>query len=131
MGRYELSEAAALDFENIFNFGIDTFGLAQALEYQRGLIKRFQELAEQPELYAAVGHIRAGYRRSVYTSHSVYYQIEPSRVFIVRILGQQDPHKAMRIKNETSARVLKNRVAKKPPASLLVALVFRASPANE
>jgi toxin ParE1/3/4 len=95
MGRYELSEAAALDFENIFDFGIDTFGLAQALEYQQGLKKRFDELAEQPELYAAVDDIRTGYRRSVYTSHSIYYRIEPSRVFIVRILGQQDPQKAL------------------------------------
>lgn len=97
MGRYELSKAAALDFENIFDFGIDTFGLAQALEYQRGLIKQLQELAAKPELYVAVDHIRIGYRRSVYVSHSIYYQIEPSRVFIVRILGQQDPHNAMRI----------------------------------
>jgi len=95
MGRYELSEAAALDFENIFDFGIDRFGLAQALEYQQGLKKRFDELAEQPEQYAAVEHISAGYRRSVYTSHSIYYKIEPTRVFIVRILGQQDPRKAL------------------------------------
>ncbi|NOX51673.1 MAG: type II toxin-antitoxin system RelE/ParE family toxin, partial [Gammaproteobacteria bacterium] len=60
----------ALDFENIFDFGINTFGLAQALEYQQGLKKkRFDELAEQPKLYAAVDDISAGYRRSVYTSH--------------------------------------------------------------
>ena len=96
MGRYELSEAAAFDFENIFDFGIDRFGLAQALEYQQGMAKRFAELAEQPKLYPAVDDIRAGYRRSVYTSHSIYYQVEPTRVFIVRILGQQDPKKALR-----------------------------------
>jgi len=45
---YELSEAADRDFENIFHFGIDTFGLARALSYQRGMKKRFDELAEQP-----------------------------------------------------------------------------------
>jgi len=95
MGRYELSEAAALDFESIFNFGIDTFGLAQAVEYQQGMTKRFAALAEQPELYPTVDHIRAGYRRSAYTSHSIYYRIEPTCVFIVRILGQQDPKKAL------------------------------------
>ena len=96
MARYELSEAAALDFENIFDFGIDRFGLAQALEYQQGLKKRFEKLAEQPELYAVVAYIDAGYRRSVYTSHSIYYKIEPTRVFIVRILRQQDPRNALR-----------------------------------
>ena len=90
MARYELSEAADLDFENIFDFGIDRFGLAQAVDYQNGLKKHFDELAEQPKLYAAVDHIRAGYRRSVYRSHSIYYRTELASIFIVRILGQQD-----------------------------------------
>ena len=27
---------------------------------------------------------------SVFNSHSIYYRIEPERVFIVRILGKQD-----------------------------------------
>ncbi|MBL4607017.1 MAG: type II toxin-antitoxin system RelE/ParE family toxin [Pseudomonadales bacterium] len=52
-------------------------------------------MADQPKLYAAVDHIRAGYRRSIYRSHSIYYKTEPTRVFIVRILGQQDPRKAL------------------------------------
>jgi toxin ParE1/3/4 len=91
MARYELSEAADLDFEKIFDFGIDTFGLARAMDYQNGLKKCFDELAEQPKLYAVVDHIHTGYRRSVYRSHSIYYRIEPARIFIVRILGKQDP----------------------------------------
>ena len=94
MAPYELANIADEDFENIFDFGIDTFGLAQALNYQQGMTKRFEELAEQ-KLYAAVDHLRAGYRRSVYHSHSIYYKIEPHRVFIVRILGQQDPQEAL------------------------------------
>lgn len=95
MARYELAKAADEDFENIFNFGIDTFGLVQAMDYQQGMKSRFEELAEQPNLYQAIDHIRAGYRRSVYHSHSIYYKIEASRVFIVRILGQQDPTRAL------------------------------------
>jgi toxin ParE1/3/4 len=56
--------------------------------------QRFAELAEQPTLYPAVDHIRDGYRRSAYGSHSIYYRIEARRVLIVRILGNQDPEKA-------------------------------------
>ena len=37
MSGYALSRAADQDFENIFEFGIDTFGLDQALSYQDGL----------------------------------------------------------------------------------------------
>lgn len=65
MAPYELAKAADQDFENIFDFGIDTFGLVQAMDYQQGMKIRFEELAEQPQLYQAVDHIRAGYRRSI------------------------------------------------------------------
>ena len=57
--------------------------------------QRFGELAVQPKRYPAVDHIREGYRRSVYGSHSIFYRIEPERVFIVRILGQQEPQNAL------------------------------------
>ncbi len=96
MGNYELTKAAAEDFERIFDYGIDTFGLDQALKYLNGMKQRFDELAEQPRLYPAVDHIREGYRRSVYGSHSIYYRTETRRVLIVRILGRQDPAKAFR-----------------------------------
>jgi toxin ParE1/3/4 len=47
MEAYKLSEAAALDFENIFDFGIEPFGQSQALEYQHGMVKRLKSL--QPD----------------------------------------------------------------------------------
>ena len=90
MAGYELTYAADQDFENIVEFGLDTFGVDQALRYQKGMMQRFAKLAEQPKLYPAVDHIRAGYRRSVYGSHSIYYRIESHGIVIVRILGQQD-----------------------------------------
>ena len=62
MASYELATAADEDFENIFDCGIDTFGLDQALKYQNQMKQRFCELAEQPMLYPAVDHIRKGYR---------------------------------------------------------------------
>jgi toxin ParE1/3/4 len=95
MASYELSRAADEDFENIFDYGIDIFGLDQAIKYQNGMRLRFDELGQQPKLYAAVNHIRKGYRRSVYGSHSIYFRIEPKCVLIVRILGQQDPASAL------------------------------------
>ncbi|OEJ68413.1 type II toxin-antitoxin system RelE/ParE family toxin [Magnetovibrio blakemorei] len=94
MGTYKLTQAAAADFEHIFDFGIDTFGLEQALAYQNGLKQRFDELSEQPELFPAVEHLRKGYRRSSYGSHAIYYGIEEGGVVIVRILGQQNLEKA-------------------------------------
>jgi toxin ParE1/3/4 len=98
MAHYELTKAADQDFEHIFEFGINTFGLVQAMDYQQGMRKRFEELAEQPKLYQAIDHIRTGYRRSVYQSHSIYYKIVANSILIVRILGQQNPKTALRNK---------------------------------
>ncbi|MBC8241288.1 MAG: type II toxin-antitoxin system RelE/ParE family toxin [Alphaproteobacteria bacterium] len=95
MGSYKLSKAADEDFENIFDYGIDTFGLDQAVRYQNSMKQRFDTLAEQPDLYPAVDDVRKGYRRSVFGSHSIYYRIEGQGILIVRILGQQDPVKAL------------------------------------
>lgn len=74
----------------LYRRGITEFGLAQADRYFDGLIARFDRIAGDPSLYAAVDHIRPGYRRSVYGTHSVYYRIEGRGVEIMRVLGRED-----------------------------------------
>ena len=95
MASYKLSQAAAEDFENIFDYGIDTFGLEQAVVYQTGMKMRFDEMAKNPMLYNAVDHIKQGYRRSVFAAHSIYYTVENDGITIIRILDRQDPDKAL------------------------------------
>ncbi len=95
MENYEFSKSADKDFEDIFEYGIDTFGLEQALAYQDGMKQRFVALAKQPKLYRAVEEIREGYRRSVYRKHSIYYRIEAHGIRIMRILKHQDPATAL------------------------------------
>ena len=48
------------------------------------------QIAEQPYLYQAVDYIRAGYRRSVYGTDSIYYRINGDIVEIMAILSHQD-----------------------------------------
>ena len=45
MPSYELSIEAAADIETIGNYGMATFGLAQALKYHLSLESRFELLA--------------------------------------------------------------------------------------
>ncbi|MCY4443055.1 MAG: type II toxin-antitoxin system RelE/ParE family toxin [Deltaproteobacteria bacterium] len=100
MASYRLTKAADRDFESIFDFGIDQFGLLQAKAYQQGMIERFGQLAERPSLYPSVGHIRPGFHRSVYQSHAIYYRVEPDGVVIIRILGRQDADEAFMEEDE-------------------------------
>ena len=43
MARCELTNAAAQDFQNILDFGIERFGLTQAIEYQNGVSERVED----------------------------------------------------------------------------------------
>jgi len=94
MAKYTLSNAASHDFEKIFEFGIDHYGLERALNYANNMQQRFSDLVDKPLHYPAVDHVRPGYRLCVYASHSIYYKIENADIIIVRILGQQDLSKA-------------------------------------
>ncbi len=94
MASYRLSQAADEDLDRLFDHGIDRFGLDQAIEYLDGLIRRFSALTETPDQWQAVEHIRSGYRRSVYGSHSIYYRMDADDIVVVRILGQENPDTA-------------------------------------
>ena len=95
MASYRLNREALEDLDRLYEHGVLTFGLRQADAYFDGIVNRFQKIADQPELYPAIDHIRQGYRRSVYKSHSIFYRIDPDEIVIVRILGQQDIGKAL------------------------------------
>ena len=93
MSKYRLTQQAEHDLLNIALYGIEQFGIEQSRRYYDKLKQHFDKLAEQPELYPLVGHIRKGYRRSVCGVHSIYYRIDQDSIEIVRVLGRQDPTK--------------------------------------
>jgi len=90
MAKYKLSAAADQDFEKLFEYGINNFGLSQAKSYVDGLIIHFQSIAENPLHYQAVDNIRKGYRRSVYGKHAIYYVASNDCIDIMRILRAEN-----------------------------------------
>ena len=95
MDRYRLSEKTRSDLYRLYEYGVLTFGLRQADNYFDGIISRFQELADKPQLYPKVDYIRKGYRRSVFGVHSIYYTILNDEILITRVLGREDPGKQL------------------------------------
>lgn len=95
MGSYRLSRKASQDLGRILEYGMDQFGLEQALIYYDSLQNRFDEIADNPFLYPAVDHIRKGYRRSVCGSHSIYYRMDNQTVEIMRLINREDIRKAL------------------------------------
>lgn len=90
MAKYRLSSNADQDFEQLFEYGIDNFGLVRAKSYVNGLIIQFQSIAENPLHYQAVDNIRKGYRRSVYGKHAIYYVVSNDCVDVMRILRAEN-----------------------------------------
>lgn len=95
MARFELSNAADADFEDIFTFGIERFGLEQAMRYQAALQIRFSEIAAAPARFPIIDFVGKDYRRCVAGSHSIYFRQVADGVLIVRILGRQNPETAL------------------------------------
>ena len=95
MANYKLSADAEADIRRLYRHGIQNFGLAQADSYFDGLFARFDQLAAAPLHSRAVDEIRAGYRRSVFGAHPIYYRVFESHVEIMRVLGREDPSRSL------------------------------------
>ncbi|WP_337188841.1 type II toxin-antitoxin system RelE/ParE family toxin [Phenylobacterium sp.] len=89
--RYRLSRAADADLERLYEWGVDRYGMDAADQYYDGLTARLGQIADSPQVWQGVDHIRAGYRRSVYGAHSIYYCVEADGVLIARVLGRENP----------------------------------------
>lgn len=87
---YKLAPTAERDLEHIWFFGLEQFGVEQADDYYNALMRHLLAIAENPLRYPTVKHIREGYRRSVFRSHSVFYKIHTEQIEIMRIIGHQD-----------------------------------------
>lgn len=90
MAYYRLTGAAKEDLRRIYRYGVIQFGEAQADKYFDALFERFEQIAENPQLYPSVDHIRAGYRRCVCGVDSIFYRIVDEAVEIISILSRQD-----------------------------------------
>lgn len=83
---YVLSEEAAVDIDDIFEFGEYKFGNAQAIKYLIGLEEHFEKLRENPNIDRERNDIKQGLFSLPYISHIIFYRNLDSKIRIVRIL---------------------------------------------
>jgi len=92
MAKYELSEAADRDLNDIYIYSYREFGEAKADAYLRSLAECFERLAEFPGIGRPIDHIRPGYFRFPHASHTVFFVRIADGIRIVRVLHQRmDP----------------------------------------
>ena len=88
--KYKLSKAAKEDLIRIHHYGIRKFRVVQADKYFASFFKHFDSIAQRPFSFESVDYIRAGYRRCVCGSDSIYFKVNNATVEIMAIIGQQD-----------------------------------------
>lgn len=83
---YVISEQAAADIDEIFEFGEYKFGVPQALHYLIGLEEHFQKLRDNPDIGRERNDIKKGLYSLAYISHIIFYRKLEDRLRIVRVL---------------------------------------------
>lgn len=93
MGVYKLSKECEVDISDIYEYGIEKFGLNQAQDYLLGLHDVFQLLADNVNMGRDASEFFPSLNRFVYKSHMIFYLHSESGIFIVRTLNQSMDYK--------------------------------------
>lgn len=92
MTKIELTLDAERDLIDIYLYGIEHFGHAQAERYADTLNEKIAVAAENPSFGADYSFVRDDLRRYECISHAIYYRTTASGILVLRILhGRMDP----------------------------------------
>ena len=88
MGVYKVSGKAESDLTNMYEYGIERFGLKQAQAYLFGIHDIFQVLSDNINLGRDASDIVLSLKRFSYKSHTIFYLATGIDILIVRVLNQ-------------------------------------------
>lgn len=88
MGVYKLTRKAEIDLAEMYEYGIETFGLKQAKGYLLGIHDLFQVLADNLNLGRDASEFLFSLKRFSYKSHTIFYLATDIDILIVRIINQ-------------------------------------------
>ena len=83
---YEISAAAELDIEEVYQYGCEKYGHAFAIEYLEKLGKLFSELVNHPFMGKKRSEIKKELRNIPLGEYIVFYRLKETHVRIVRVL---------------------------------------------
>jgi toxin ParE1/3/4 len=89
MAEARLSPRAQRDLEELFDYTVAQWGLAQALRYTDLVAAACEALAAAPRHGIRCDHIRPGYRRRGIAQHMIYFRPTPYGIAVIRILHQR------------------------------------------
>ena len=90
--KYQLTEDADRDVEEILAYSVKSFGVAQTEHYFEALKECIELLADNPNMGHSAEDILPEYLRFPHESHIIFYKNLSSSILVVRILHERmDP----------------------------------------
>jgi toxin ParE1/3/4 len=90
--KIDFARDAERDLIDIFLYGIEHFGPAQAERYLETLNAKIEMAAEHPDFGADYSFVLVGVRRHEAISHAMYYRSTRPGILVLRVLhGRMDP----------------------------------------
>lgn len=86
---YKLSQKAADDFGDIYEYTFLNFGEEQADNYIEEMESCLQTASEAPFIGRDCSGLRPGIRRHDHQKHAIFYRVRDLDIFVIRILHQQ------------------------------------------
>ncbi|MEZ9546518.1 MULTISPECIES: type II toxin-antitoxin system RelE/ParE family toxin [Vibrio] len=86
---YKLSQKAADDFGDIYEYTFLNFGEDKADGYTEEMEQCLTVLSEDPFIGRDCSELRSGVRRHDHQKHVIFYRVREFDVFVIRILHQQ------------------------------------------
>jgi len=92
-----IAPAAKNDLNDIYQYGLRQWGLAQSESYLSSIKNQFWLLTQQPLMGTERPELLPNIRSLPIESHTLFYRVTINRVEIIRVLhGRQDPQRHLK-----------------------------------
>lgn len=82
-----IQRRADLDIEDLFRYGLETFGASVATEYYDDLMRVIRLIAAHPKMGSARPNLGLGLRAHMHRSHVIFYRIDETDLVVIRVLS--------------------------------------------
>lgn len=87
--KFEISELALEDLENIWEYTVEQWSNEQANKYYNEIFSAIDKICENSDTSKPIDVIKKGHRRTNVKSHMIIYKVKGSTIYIDRILHQK------------------------------------------
>ncbi len=87
--KYELSELAQLDLEDIWLFTVKTWSINQANKYYDLIFEEIDAICKNPNIGRPIDNVKANYKIRYIQSHLIVYKVKNNKIWIDRVLHKR------------------------------------------